>query len=130
MAESTQGTNTPNQDTPTLSEAQIQASMVRWYNNTYCLAHHSPRHIIFSVPNGGTRNALEATSLKAQGLLPGVSDIIIVRPNRTLYVEVKTRTGKQSKEQIAFMQRVQALGHVYVLVRSLDEFKSFIESTL
>ena len=36
-----------------LSEARIQQEIVMWYKNTYCLEHHDPRCMIFSVPNEG-----------------------------------------------------------------------------
>lgn len=114
------------------SEAKIQGDIYRWYNNNYCLKSHNPRCLIFSVPNGGTRNKLEATQLKATGLLPGVSDLIVIHATyspewglvrQILFIEVKTDTGKQTPEQIEFEARIKALGYDYHVVRSLDEFK-------
>ena len=100
----------------------IQADIFSWYNNKYCLKHHNPRHCIFSVPNGGKRNKREAAKLKATGLRAGVSDLIVVQPNRCIYVEVKTATGEQSDKQKEFEQIVTALGFEYWLVRSLQDF--------
>ena len=114
-----------------MKEDKIQSECVRWFNNTYCLKHHNPRGIIFSVPNGGTRNDKEAMVLKATGLLAGVSDLILILPNsRILFIEFKTETGTQSIAQKEFESRVTALGYVYVLVRSIDEFKSLIDTYL
>lgn len=60
--------------------------------------------------------------LKASGVMPGVSDLIVIIPNKTIYVEVKTETGTQSEKQKEFQQIVEALGFEYYLVRSLDDF--------
>jgi len=110
-----------------MKEDKIQRECVRWFNNTYCLKHHNPRGIIFSVPNGGTRNDKEAMVLKATGLLAGVSDLILILPNsRILFVEFKTEIGAQSATQKEFESRITALGYVYALVRSADEFKSIV----
>ncbi len=106
------------------TEAQSQAEIVEWFNNNYCLKHHNPRGIIFSVPNGGSRNKVEAMTLKATGLLAGVSDTILILPTgKLVFCEVKTETGSQSPEQIDFQKRVEALGFEYWLVRGLEDFQ-------
>jgi hypothetical protein len=102
------------------AEDQIQAEIFKWYRNN-----HS-ENLIFSVPNGGTRNIREAILLKATGLTAGVSDLIVIKQNEVIFVEVKTEVGKQSKDQKAFEQKVNNLGFKYFLVRSLDEFIKII----
>lgn len=113
---------------PELSENAIQAAIVRYYNNTYCLLHHSPRCMILSIPNGGTRNAREAVTMKSTGLLPGASDLIVLHYHHLIWCEVKTETGRQSTEQRLFQQRVEALGYIYWLVRSNLEFQEKISN--
>jgi hypothetical protein len=75
------------------------------------------------VPNGGFRTKSEAAKLKATGLLAGVSDLIVIQPNRIIFVELKLEKGKQQKTQIEFERKVKALGFEYYVVRSLEEFK-------
>jgi hypothetical protein len=112
-------------------EDQHQAEIIRWYNNTFCLKHHNPRGIIFSVPNGGSRNKVEAMTLKATGLLAGVSDTILILPNgKLIFCEVKTETGSQSPEQIEFQKRVEAFRFEYWLVRGLDDFQKKVCQSL
>lgn len=106
-----------------MTEDNIQSQIYIWYHNNYCLPIHDPKHCIFSVPNGGTRNKKEAMTLKSTGVLSGVSDLIIVRPNEVLFIEVKTDIGVQSEKQIAFQNTVESLGFTYYLVRSLEDFK-------
>jgi len=105
------------------TEDNIQAEVYKWYHNNYCTKLNEQPHIIFSVPNGGYRNKIEAIKMKATGLVAGVSDLIIVQPNRILFVEMKTETGTQSKEQKDFQNKVEALGFEYFLIRSLEQFK-------
>lgn len=113
-----------------LTEDKIQQDIVIWFNNNYCLKHNTPRCSIFSVPNGGTRNKLEAIKLKSTGMKAGVSDLIVLMPNVVLFVEVKTESGIQSDKQKEFEIVVSSLGFKYCLVRSLDEFKNIIKSYL
>jgi len=109
-----------------IPENVIQAEIYKWYNNNFCLKSHDPQCIIFSVPNGGTRNIKEALLLKATGLVAGVSDLIVIKQNEIIFVEVKTEIGKQSKEQKDFQKIIEKLGFKYILVRSLEDFKKQI----
>lgn len=53
-------------------EHNLQTACVRWFRYQY------PKDIILAVPNGGSRdNKKEAARLKAEGVLAGVSDLII-----------------------------------------------------
>lgn len=95
----------------------IQRSIVDYHN--MCRL----EGVLFAVPNGGSRNKLEAYNLKRQGVLAGVSDLILLYGGgRSCFIEVKTPKGKQSTGQKEFQRRVDTLGHQYVVVRSLDEY--------
>jgi hypothetical protein len=111
------------------NEDLLQAEIVKWYNNNYCLKFHNPRGVIFSVPNGGNRNKIEAMKFKATGLLAGVSDLIVILPNGILlFVELKTDSGTQQPNQIDFQNLVTNLGYQYHIIRSIDEFRNLITS--
>jgi hypothetical protein len=106
------------------NENNLQADIYKWFNNTYCLKNMANRGLIFSIPNGGTRNIREAMTFKATGLLKGASDMVVIFPNGKLcFVELKISKGIQSAEQKDFECRVSSLGYEYHLIRSLDEFK-------
>jgi hypothetical protein len=109
-----------------MTEDQLQQQIYTWYNNTYCLKNQEQRHVIFSVPNGGTRNIIEAKKMKATGLLPGVSDLIILQPNKILFIELKIEKGIQSTAQKDFQSRIEALGYEYHIIRSLEQFKQIL----
>lgn len=112
------------------TEDQIQAEIYKWFHNKYCTKLNNPRFCIFAVPNGGLRTKHEAMKLKATGTLSGVSDLIILLPNKTYFIEVKTEVGRQSEEQKKFQEIVKNLGFDYVLVRSLENFINFVNSIL
>jgi len=98
-----------------MSEDKIQHEIVMWLQDQ--------KIYFFSVPNEGAGKdaVIRMTRLKAMGLRPGTSDLVLVLPNRVVFVEVKTDTGIQSKLQKVFQERVTALGHEYLLVRSLKD---------
>jgi hypothetical protein len=59
--------------------------------------------------------------------MKGVADIICVLPQgKVAFVEVKTKTGKQSADQVLFQKRVEALGAVYIVARSTADIKGIV----
>lgn len=81
-----------------------------------------PDKLLFSVPNGGSRNPIEARNMKLQGIKSGVADVILLVPKKgfaSLCMEFKTATGKQSEEQKEFQRQAEACGSKYVIVRSV-----------
>lgn len=110
-------------------EHHIQCAEVRYMR----AKHPELSHIFFAVPNGQKRTARQTAWLKEEGMVPGVSDMILLRPNSLhgyLCIENKTEKGKQSPEQLLFQQSVEQNGGKYVIARSLDEFIKYIEQYL
>lgn len=112
------------------AENKIQQEIVMYFRNTYCLAHHEPRAMIFSVPNEGGGAA--SAKLIQTGLLPGCADLVVIRnswhgANRIDFFEVKSETGIQSPNQKRFEAHAKQMEIPYHIVRSLSDFKSIIE---
>lgn len=78
-----------------MSELRLQSSCYQKFWNKY----PEYRRCLFSVPNGGTRNKVEAMSLKASGLVPGVPDMIFLCRGKAYGLEFKTENGRLSDEQ-------------------------------
>lgn len=57
----------------------------------------------------------------AKGTKKGFPDILVLMNGRTIGFEVKTATGKQSKEQKNIENKFKQHGQEYFVVRSLDE---------
>lgn len=111
-----------------MTEDKIQAEIVTWFTNNYCLKTHSPRSMIFSIPNGGFRHKIEAMKLKATGMLAGASDLIVIHRSRIYFCELKTDSGILSPSQKDFALRLNENGFEYKIFRSLLEFKEFFVS--
>lgn len=103
-----------------MSEDQLQQQIIIWFKNEYQM---NGKGLIFSVPNGGTRNMLEAKKLKQTGAMAGVSDLIVLLNGKCLFIELKIEKGIQSEVQKIFENKVKLLGFDYYLVRSIEEFK-------
>lgn len=102
-------------------EHKLQVSMINWFR----LQYPSMRHNLFAIPNGGRRDAATGRRLKDEGVLAGVSDLILLKSNRcygALLIETKTRKGTQRESQKEWESKITADGYKYVIVRSLDEF--------
>lgn len=88
-----------------LTEAQIQGQCVEWFRWKY------PDYLMFSVPN---ESAYKRSSyFSSLGMLNGVSDTIVVLPEKVLFVEFKTPKGKQRPEQVDFEKKVEGLGYSF-----------------
>ena len=85
----------------------------------------------FSVPNGVKLKKSSAKIAKAEGLLAGVADLIVLLSGgRTLFIEFKNpnKTGAQSKDQREFQKTVETLGFNYVIWDNWIQVQDFINS--
>ncbi len=107
---------------PADEEHRIQCACVRWFNVQYPKLHGR----LFAVPNGGRRDATTAAKLKAEGVVPGVADLVLLISNRdygALLIEMKTPKGRQSDSQKKWEKTVCSNAeYKYVVCRSLDDF--------
>ena len=97
---------------------------IEFFNQVPIFFPKLPNKLLLAVPNGGSRNIIEAKNLKAQGVKSGVSDVLLLIPKKgfsCLCMEFKTAVGKQSDEQIEFQKQAEKAGNKYVVVRSVKE---------
>ena len=112
---------------PTQHESNLQKQCVKWFRLCY------PDLLLFSVPNGGSRNKIEASRLKQEGVLAGVSDLILLLPNKdyhALCIEMKYGKNGQSENQKIFERKVKEFGYKYVVADSFDKFREIISEYL
>lgn len=105
-------------------ESNLQISCVNWFNYQY------PSRVIFSIPNGGSRNAIEAKRLKAEGVMSGVADLFIMESNNSyhgLFIELKYgNTNNQSENQIEFEKLCIDRDYLYTVARSFEDFNNIV----
>lgn len=97
---------------------------IEFFNQVPIFFPKLPSKLLLAVPNGGSRNIIEAKNLKAQGVKSGVADVLLLIPKKgysCLCLEFKTPTGKQSEEQIEFQRQADKAGNKYIVVRSVKE---------
>lgn len=96
-----------------------------------------PKALAFHVPNGGSRNKIEAAKMKGMGVMPGVSDIIIMEPREYqgfkpcgLIIELKAKGGTLKDTQASFITEVQARGYMAAVCWNFDAFKNLVDKYL
>lgn len=77
---------------------------------------------MFAIPNGGLRNKVQASRLKAEGVKPGVPDTFLPFPSggyAGLWIEFKKpgtekkKGGGLSQEQAEFREYLESAGYSY-----------------
>lgn len=84
------------------------------------------------TPNGGKRNAREAARLKAQGVMPGVSDVLIMWNEfgsvGVACIELKAPKGTTSEAQKDFLAFANSVECWTFICRSVDDVKAALKS--
>ena len=106
------------------SEAHLQSHCYQWAHNTF----PDTRGLLFAVPNGGTRNKIEALQLQATGVVPGVADMLLFWKGNTYAFEFKSGAGKQSINQLNWQQKVKDHIAHYFVFNDADAFKYIFET--
>lgn len=107
-------------------EKHEQMAVVAWANYQPLI-----RGYLMASANGGYRRPAEARGLKLQGVLKGVSDLFFARARggyHGLWIEMKTKKGKASLEQIAFIERMIAEKYAAVIAYGAEEAITCLKS--
>lgn len=112
----------------TTTEATEQTMLIK-----YCELRGYPYNLIFHIPNGGSRNVIEASNLKKQGVKAGVPDLFLPVPNGGffgLFIEMKsTRKGaKASAAQNEWIKKLTELGYKCVICHGFEEARTCLDS--
>ena len=81
----------------------------RWHENSY-----PELKLIFHIPNGGSRNKMEAANLKAEGVKAGVPDLCLPVPRNEhhgLYIEMKWGKNKTTENQNWWLEQLEQQGY-------------------
>ena len=112
-------------------EGMHQAALFQWAE-TVSGMYPELTHM-FHVPNGGKRDRITAAKLKAEGVKPGVPDIMLPVPRgkyHGLWIELKVDGGKPSKEQTEWLEYLNSVGYCALLCYGWQTARIEIEQYL
>ena len=106
-----------------MTEYQFQATI-----KDFADTHKLP---MIHIPNEGLRSRITGCRLKRIGMVPGVSDCFFMKSNtmyKGLWLELKIKPNKPSKEQRHFLELVNSLGYLGEVCYDLDETLALISA--
>jgi len=119
-------------------EDDLQIAAVTWFRLQY------PDIVIFAIPNGGKRNAIEAAKMKRTGTLAGVADLFIMQSKypppwdmstsaeayHGLFIELKVGKNEMTESQKIFRLNAINAGYGHVVCRDIDSFMKTVNEYL
>lgn len=113
---------------PCPKESVEQTQLFQWAGLQKCV--YPELEYLIAIPNGGSRDKIEAAHLKAQGVKAGVSDILLPVARggyHGLWIELKRRHGgKLSSEQETWLDAMQDEGYMAVCCLGFEEARTVI----
>ena len=101
------------------SEHHEQVLFCQFMKRTY------PNIRFFAIPSGGLRNKVVAMNLKAEGVTPGVPDLML--PQLHLFIEMKRQKGGVvSPEQKDWIVYLRSCGYHAEIAKGCEEAKIIV----
>ena len=111
-----------------MTEFQHQYTVIKW---ALAVRQEYPElRLLFHIPNGGTRDSVEAKNLKRAGLKKGVPDLCLPVARgeyHGLYIELKTETGKTSPDQDWWIEELSRQGYFCEVCHGWESASRVIE---
>lgn len=112
-----------------IPETKIQQSVVQWFKERYSDIYETGA--FFAVPNEGKRSIATASRMRAEGMVSGVSDLILLVPKggfHGLCIEMKAIGGKLTDKQRDWLKHRAKSGYMTAVCYSLDDAMSVIDT--
>lgn len=81
---------------------------------------------VFAVRNERNEGMADAMRSERMGRAKGAPDLIAGKNGKSYWLELKTKTGRQSMEQKCFEELAPSFGAKYIVVRSFDDVKELL----
>lgn len=119
-------------DRPKFSEHELQAAVIAECDRRSIL--RVEYRLIFAIPNGGHRHPAVAAKLKAEGVKPGVLDLLLPVARQGYhgyFIELKCGDNKPSQDQEEWIRKLRAEGYKCDVVwDSVDRVMGLLEAYL
>ena len=112
-------------------EAREQQALFAW--SALSVGKYPELALLYHIPNGGSRNKIEAANLKRQGVKAGVPDICLPVARggyHGLYIELKAGRNKATEKQREWLTALEREGYQAVVCYGWEEAKKAIEEYL
>ena len=110
-----------------------QVTLMQWWQLA-CHGFGVSEQLLFAIPNGGQRNVVVASKLKAEGVRAGVPDLFLAvarHGGHGLFIEMKkAKGGRTSDKQEAIMAELDAQGYYTTVAHGWLQAKISIEAYL
>ena len=117
---------------PVASEHSEQVAVFEWAE--LASGRHPELALMFAVPNGGARNIVVARKMKAEGVKPGVPDIMLPVARKRFHglaIEMKRRAGgRVSDDQLFWLDALTEQSWLAVVCKGWEEAVAVIEGYL
>ena len=115
-----------------------QTALVQWFDYTYpqytkITEGRKRISLLWHIPNGGLRIKSVAYRLKKQGVRPGVPDLFLAVAKHGffgLFIEMKSKDGKVTKEQEIYLDILNEQGYKAVVCYGWNEAAKIIKEYL
>ena len=104
-------------------ETVLQVQCFEWHWNEYPNQRGLLHHNLNNAKDGKTGRLY-----KRMGVVRGVADLEYNYDGLTWFIELKTTSGRLSKDQEAFADKVQQNKFPYIVVRSFHQFKMLVNA--
>ena len=105
-----------------MTEAQEQQRLFNWA--MLAAGRYPELKFMFHIPNGGSRNKIEAANLKRQGVKAGVPDICLPVPRNGyhgLWIELKVGKNKTTENQKRYISFLTNQGYDVAVCYGMEE---------
>ena len=117
-----------------ITEAQHQSTLIAWSQQPSIRQKYPDIKLLHHIPNGGSRNKIEAVNLKRQGVKAGVPDLHLPVPkgeHHGLYIEMKRADGGTlSPHQREWLKALDGQGYKVAVCHGWEEAREVLECYL
>jgi hypothetical protein len=115
------------------SEHQLQVAVIQWWAAVHHIKYALPLEALFAIPNGGSRDPITGSRLKAEGVRPGMPDLMLavrLGYRAGLFIEMKAGKNDLSDAQTSVSKHLIGQGYCFATAWSSEEAIKHIEDYL
>lgn len=113
-----------------MTEAQHQANVIKWSQQPAIRSKWPELAMLYHIPNGGSRDVIEARHLKQQGVKAGTPDLhlpVARGKYHSLYIEMKSEKGKTTAYQDWWIDALNRAGNCARVCHGWEEAVNVLE---